>query len=189
MGRRYDTARYREVVETIRAAVPGVALHADVIAGFPTETEAAFERTERFVGALDLAGLHVFRYSARPGTPAIRMAGQVDEVEKKRRAARLLERATVARERWAARAMRRERSVLFESRLGDGRWLGKSEDYVTVSAQGEMALENAIARVVVDAMDPEAPDRAVGSIVAVDPPRSTARRALPIAPAGGSDAA
>ena len=78
MGRRYLTADYARVVERARAAIPGVAVHADVIAGFPTEDDAAFERSSAFVRAMDLAGLHVFRYSARPGTPATRMAGQVD---------------------------------------------------------------------------------------------------------------
>ena len=75
MGRRYLTADYARVVERARAAIPGVAVHADVIAGFPTEDDAAFARTLAFVRAMDLAGLHVFRYSARPGTPATRMAG------------------------------------------------------------------------------------------------------------------
>ncbi|HET9344187.1 MAG TPA: MiaB/RimO family radical SAM methylthiotransferase, partial [Candidatus Limnocylindrales bacterium] len=49
MGRRYDTARYAEVVDRVRAAIPGVAVHADVIVGFPTEMEAAFGRTVGFV--------------------------------------------------------------------------------------------------------------------------------------------
>ena len=74
MGRRYATADYARVVERVRAAIPGVAIHADVIAGFPSEDDDAFGRTRAFLRALDPAGLHVFRYSARPGTPAVRMA-------------------------------------------------------------------------------------------------------------------
>ena len=84
-----SSAEYAGVVDRARAAIPGVAVHADVIAGFPTEDDAAFDRSRAFIDALDLAGLHVFRYSARPGTPATRMPGQVPE-PKKRRAAALL---------------------------------------------------------------------------------------------------
>jgi threonylcarbamoyladenosine tRNA methylthiotransferase MtaB len=87
MGRRYLSADYAAVVERVRNAVPGVAIHGDVIVGFPTEDEAAWERSIAFIRSIDFAGLHVFRYSARPGTAAVRMAGHVDEPTKKRRAA------------------------------------------------------------------------------------------------------
>jgi len=191
MGRRYDTAAYRTVVERVRGAVPGVAVHADVIAGFPTETDAAAERTEAFVRDLDLAGLHVFRYSARPGTPAIRMAGQVGEAEKKRRAARLLGQAADARAQWARRAVGGERSVLFETRLADGRWLGRAEDYTPVVASapgGHESLENWIGRVAVSGVDAAAADRVNGRIVSLQAPAHRLTRTLPLAPAGGPDA-
>ena len=105
MGRRYDAADYARVVERVRAAIPGVAIHADVIAGFPSEDDAAFARSLAFLRALDPAGLHVFRYSARPGTPAARMAGQVPDAIRKERAALLLGEAAAARRRFAARAV------------------------------------------------------------------------------------
>ena len=62
MGRRYDTAFYTELVGRVRRAIPGVAVHADVIVGFPGEDDAAWGRTVAFLRSLDLAGLHVFRY-------------------------------------------------------------------------------------------------------------------------------
>ena len=96
------SADYAAVVERVRAAIPGVAIHGDVIVGFPTEDDAAWRRSLAFIRSIGFAGLHVFRYSARPGTPAIRMAGQVDEPTKKRRAAELLAVAADARARWAA---------------------------------------------------------------------------------------
>ena len=80
----------RELVARVRRAIPGVAVHADLIAGFPGEDDAAWARTVAFLRSLDLAGIHVFRYSARPGTPAARMVGQVDARTKKRRAAEAL---------------------------------------------------------------------------------------------------
>ena len=117
-------ADYARVVERARAAIPGVAIHADVIAGFPTEDDEAFARSVAFIRALDPAGLHVFRYSARPGTPATRMAGQVDERTKKARAGELLAVAADARAAFARRGLGTETRVLVETRLPDGRWVG-----------------------------------------------------------------
>ena len=63
MNRHYDTAAYRARVEDLRARVPGISIFADVIAGFPTETEADFETTYQFIKSVGLCGLHVFSYS------------------------------------------------------------------------------------------------------------------------------
>jgi threonylcarbamoyladenosine tRNA methylthiotransferase MtaB len=169
MGRRYLAADYAAVVGRARAALPGVAIHADAIVGFPTEDDASFARTRDFVGSLDLAGLHVFRYSARPGTAATRMAGHVDEPVKKVRAAQLLGIAAAARARWAADHVGRTADVLFERVLDDGRWIGHAADHTLVSAAPPDAtgddLENVIGRVAVESIDPLVPDRAVGRIL------------------------
>jgi threonylcarbamoyladenosine tRNA methylthiotransferase MtaB len=167
MGRRYDTARYGTIVERVRTAVPGVAVHADVIVGFPTEDDAAWRRSLAFIRSLGLAGLHVFRYSARPGTPATRMAGQVDEATKKQRAAELLSVAAEARASRAALRVGSAASVLFETRLDDARWIGHAEDNVLVATLGPNGrrLENVIARVAIESIDPDVPDRAVGRLI------------------------
>ena len=70
MNRHYNTAQYAEKVAALRARVPGASVFADVIAGFPTETEQDFEATYDFIAGLKLCGLHVFSYSPRPGTKA-----------------------------------------------------------------------------------------------------------------------
>jgi threonylcarbamoyladenosine tRNA methylthiotransferase MtaB len=187
MGRRYASADYARVVERVRAAIPGVAIHADVIAGFPTEDDAAFTRSLAFLRSLDPAGLHVFRYSARPGTPAARMAGQVPDAARKERAAVLLGEAAAACRRFAARAAGGRRAVLFEE-LANGRdpgagWVGHAEDYVVVRAGAPdgRPLAGEIAIVRVDGTDPADPGRAVGRIerVAGGP---AAVRALPVVP-------
>jgi threonylcarbamoyladenosine tRNA methylthiotransferase MtaB len=185
MGRRYLSADYAAIVATARAAIPALAVHADVIVGFPTEDDAAFERSMAMVRSLDLSGLHVFRYSARPGTPAVRMTGQVDERSKKRRAAVMLSVASEARAGAAHRAVGSQRSVLFERRLADGRWIGHAEDNVVcVVPPGAGSLENAIGRVRITGLDPSSPDRALGELLALDPPRR-----LPLTVLGGHDAA
>ncbi len=172
MGRRYDTAFYAGLVERIRQALPGVAIHADVIVGFPTEDEAAFERSVAFIRGLDPAGLHVFRYSVRPGTPAARMLGQVDERTKRERAEVLLRFAADARARFAARAVGSRVTVLFETATDDGRWLGRSEANVLVLAASPdgRSLENAVCRVALEAVDPSAPDRVGGRVLELVPP-------------------
>ena len=169
MGRRYLSADYARIVHAVREAIPGVAIHGDVIAGFPTEDDAAFEGSVAFIRSIDFAGLHVFRYSARPGTAAVRMTGQVDEPTRKRRAAILLELAARARTRRARSAVGTQTDVLFETRLADGRWAGHATDHVLVAAAppSERLLENAIGRVAVERVDPSLPDRVLGRVVSV----------------------
>src|SRR5271166_3031454 len=77
MHRKYRPWHYREKIEKIRAAMPDAAIGADVMVGFPGETEAEFEATRRMIEDLPFTYLHVFTYSARPGTPAADMPQQV----------------------------------------------------------------------------------------------------------------
>jgi threonylcarbamoyladenosine tRNA methylthiotransferase MtaB len=77
MHRKYRPWHYREKIEKIRAAMPTAAIGADVMVGFPGETEAEFEATQRMIEDLPFTYLHVFTYSARPGTPAAAMPNQV----------------------------------------------------------------------------------------------------------------
>jgi threonylcarbamoyladenosine tRNA methylthiotransferase MtaB len=77
MHRKYRPWHYREKIEKIRAAMPTAAIGADVMAGFPGETDAEFEATRRLIEDLPFTYLHVFTYSARPGTPAAAMPNQV----------------------------------------------------------------------------------------------------------------
>jgi threonylcarbamoyladenosine tRNA methylthiotransferase MtaB len=172
MGRRYLTAEYAAIVGRIRAAIPGVAMHADVIAGFPTEDDDAWARSVAFIRSLELAGIHVFRYSARPGTAAVRMRGHVDEPTKKRRAAELLALAAASRRSWAAAHVGSEASVLFETRLDDGRWVGHAADHTLVAADPltDASLENHIGRVRIDAIDPAVFERVEGHLIGLSPP-------------------
>jgi threonylcarbamoyladenosine tRNA methylthiotransferase MtaB len=77
MHRKYRPWHYRERIEKIRAAMPTAAIGADVMVGFPGETEVEFAETRRMIEDLPFTYLHVFTYSARPGTPAAGMTNQV----------------------------------------------------------------------------------------------------------------
>jgi threonylcarbamoyladenosine tRNA methylthiotransferase MtaB len=182
MGRRYDTAFYATLVARIRGAIPGVAIHGDVIVGFPTEDDAAWARSLAFVESIGFAGIHVFRYSARPGTPAVRMLGVVPEPVRKRRAGELLAVAAVARARFAQGHVGQVATVLFETRLEDGRWVGHGADHqlVAVAANRAEPLDNAIGRVAVQAVDPAVPDRVVGTLLSVDGHASISRARTPL---------
>lgn len=182
MGRRYDAAAYADVVARVRAAVPGVAVHADVIAGFPSEDDAAFERSVAFIRSLDLAGLHVFRYSARPGAPATRMVGQVPERLRRERAAVLLALAAEAKARRAATRVGTAARVLVEERLADGRWVGHAEDHVLVAVLPRPGdppdLENAIVEARAGGIDPARAELVEGVVLAVRAARAPCR--LPV---------
>jgi threonylcarbamoyladenosine tRNA methylthiotransferase MtaB len=184
MGRRYLTADYRRTVESAREAIPAVAIHADVIAGFPTEDRNAHARSLAFIAGLEPAGLHVFRYSGRPETPATRMAGQVEERTKKARAADLLAIGVEATSRFARASIGTTTTVLLEQRLPDGRWVGHAEDHVLVAVAPRPGdpddLENALVRVRRIAVDPDAPDRVIGQPLHLHPAPRTLRRVIPV---------
>jgi threonylcarbamoyladenosine tRNA methylthiotransferase MtaB len=88
MKRRHSSADARAFCDEVRRLRPGISLGADMIAGFPTETEPMFENAMRLAEDCGIAHLHVFPYSPRPGTPAARMP-QLDRALVKERAARL----------------------------------------------------------------------------------------------------
>ena len=77
MHRKYRPWHYREKIEKIREAMPDAAVGADVMVGFPGETDSEFEETQRMIEDLPFTYLHVFTFSARPGTPAATMPNQV----------------------------------------------------------------------------------------------------------------
>lgn len=89
MGRPYDTARFRALIDAVRSALPGVAVTTDVIAGFPGETDQEHSETLAFIEEAGFARLHVFRFSARRGTAAASMDHQVPPPLRSERAAEL----------------------------------------------------------------------------------------------------
>jgi threonylcarbamoyladenosine tRNA methylthiotransferase MtaB len=77
MHRKYRPWHYAEKIRRIRAAMPTAAIGADVMVGFPGETDSDFEDTRRMIEELPFTYLHVFTYSSRPGTPSAEMPNQV----------------------------------------------------------------------------------------------------------------
>ena len=85
MKRKYDTARYLEIVELLNKHFPGCAVTTDMIVAFPGETEEEFEESLAFIRKCGFADMHLFPYSRRPGTPADKMPGQHSNATKEAR--------------------------------------------------------------------------------------------------------
>jgi threonylcarbamoyladenosine tRNA methylthiotransferase MtaB len=126
MKRRHLRAEALAVIERARALRPGIAIGADLIAGFPTETEALFAETLDFVATAALPYVHVFPYSERPGTPAARMPS-VPKPERRERAARLRAAGQQVAESFFAAQIGRTVSLLTEGDLS-----GHSEHFAPV---------------------------------------------------------
>ncbi len=120
MARRHSRAEAVELCQRLRAGRPDMVFGADLIAGFPTETEAQFENTLALVEDCGLTYLHVFPYSERPGTPAARMP-QVPGPERRRRAAMLRQEGDQALSRFlAGRIGAADRMLVERPGLGRG---------------------------------------------------------------------
>lgn len=156
MKRNYDSALYRDVVQRAAAQVPGLGLGADIIVGFPGETDAMFENTCRLVEELPFTYLHVFSYSPRKGTPAWSMKNDVPRAVKKERNRLLTElgqkKALSFRKRFAGHTL----SVLVETSRdpASGRLRGHSENYIPVLLDGGDDLMNRIVPVRIDDVSP-----------------------------------
>ena len=134
MKRDYTAGFYQDLVEGIAARVPGIALGADVMVGFPGEGEKQFENTVRLIQNSPLTHLHVFSYSRRPGTEAAVMDDQVPEQIKKERSERLRElgreKNAAFRKRFAGSAL----NVVIESKTdpATGALSGLTDNYIRV---------------------------------------------------------
>jgi threonylcarbamoyladenosine tRNA methylthiotransferase MtaB len=131
MKRRHSRQDAIEFCAQVRRLRPDMALGADIIAGFPTETEEMFLRSQDLVEACDLTFLHVFPYSKRPGTPAARMP-QVAGGEIKERARRLRATGEAALRKRLAAEIGAMRHVLIESDRQ-----GRTEHFLPVAISGE----------------------------------------------------
>jgi len=163
MRRPYDTRMYRALVERLVAARPRLGLGADVIAGFPGETEADFAETIALVQDLPFSYLHVFPYSARRGTEAARLDGRVDArlITRRSRALRELGRAKNADFRLGLVGTVEDALVL-ETREKDTGWLvGLTGNYVEVTFPGPATLMRQIVRLGVTGATS---DRTVGEL-------------------------
>lgn len=153
MGRRNTAVQFAAMVEMAREVSPDMAITTDVIVGFPGETDVDFADSLRFIEKLNFARLHVFPYSEREGTPAVRLPDPVGKSVRVERAAAMRalgQRLSAAyRRRFTGQTL----DVLWERRDKTGRWRGLTDNYLAVVTASACDLYNRITRTRIDGTD------------------------------------
>ena len=147
MRRTYDTNEYAENVEMTRSYFPNANFGADIIPGFPSETDEEFVDTMNFIEKTGLNYLHVFPYSKRPNTAA-RMPGHLAAEVVKERAFKLREQSKVLKEAYIKKQFGKEFDVLWENSVDSaGRRIGRTTNYLEVVGPQSLNLkENTISK-------------------------------------------
>lgn len=144
MRRRYDTALFASKITKIKAAMPDAFIGVDVIVGMRGETEEYFERGYGFIAGLDVTQLHVFSYSERPGTQALKIEQAVPPDVKHRRSQQLLALSDKKTEAFYARHAGRMMPVLMEKAKAGAPMHGFTENYIRVEVESDSSLDNRI---------------------------------------------
>lgn len=147
MRRRYDTALFRHKIEKIKSILPDAFIGVDVIVGTRGETDAYFEDARRFIESLDVTQLHVFSYSERPGTQALKIDYVVDPKVKHTRSQILLDLSEKKLQAFYEAHIGREAKVLFEHTKKDGMMHGFTENYIKVETPYDASLINETRRI------------------------------------------
>lgn len=147
MRRRYSTSLYQSRVEKIKALMPNACIGVDVITGFPSETEQNFLETYEFIQQLDVNYLHVFTYSERANTTAIRIKDVIPVQERQRRTKMLNILSEKKRRAFYENNIGSTKHVLFEADEENGKIFGYSENYIKVETAFQPDLPNTIRKV------------------------------------------
>lgn len=141
MHRRYDKTLFAHKIELIKQKMPDAFIGVDVMVGCRGETPECFEECYEFLDDVDVTQLHVFPYSERPGTAALRIPYVVNDAEKKVRSKRLLDLSEQKRIEFYARYIGTEQKVLFEKAARGKAMHGFTSNYVRVELPAKLAKE------------------------------------------------
>lgn len=147
MRRRYDTALFAEKVSKIRELIPDAFIGVDVIVGTRGETDEYFEEAYNFVKSMDVTQLHVFSYSERPGTQALKIEYVVSPEQKHERSQRLLALSDEKTHEFYKRHIGKEALVLMEKAKRGEVMHGFTDNYIRVELPYDAKLDNKIIRV------------------------------------------
>ena len=153
MNRRYDTALFRERVEMIRDIMPDAFIGVDVIAGARGETPEEWRKSYDFIASLPVSRLHVFPYSERPGTAALKIpAHVVPQEERHRRVAELTELSERKLAEFTATQRGKKRPVLWEHPENQEMTLmsGFTDNYLRMTAPADLSLVNEVTEITVN---------------------------------------
>jgi threonylcarbamoyladenosine tRNA methylthiotransferase MtaB len=146
MNRKYDSARFYQSVELLRKYFPNCGITADLITGFPGETDEEFSKTLEFIEKCQFSSMHVFPYSVREGTPAATMPDQISKSLKHSRAHEASAVADKMKNNFLTSQEGKTLEVLFEQSDNEGFWTGHSSNYCLVKASGD-SLKNKVCKV------------------------------------------
>ena len=146
MRRRYKSDQYKHCVTTIKKYMPDAAIGADIIVGFPGESDSDFIESVHFIDELDISYLHVFTYSERPNTDAINKDNIVDKKTRSRRSAMLRDLSNKKLSKFYDQYIGSSRFVLFES-MKNGKAIGHTDNYILVSTDIDSSAINSIQNV------------------------------------------
>ncbi len=141
MKRAYSVADYERAASLAREAIPNLALTSDIMVAFPGESDDEFEESYRFCERMGFAAMHVFPYSARPGTRAAQLPGSVPDSARSRRTQLMLDLGRRCSAQFRERFLGQHKNVLWEGNRG-GVWSGLSENYIRVFACSGEELTN-----------------------------------------------
>lgn len=164
MHRRYEREVFAAKVSRIKQAMPDAFIGVDVIVGMRGETDGFFEDAYKFIGDLDVTQLHVFSYSERPGTVALRIPYQVSPEQKHERSQRLLELSDLKTRAFYEAHMGKEAQVLVERPRRGMPAHGFTPNYVRVEIDAARVHENEIANVRLGEFN-EAGDALIGTLI------------------------
>ena len=151
MRRRDDRKQYRDLVLKAAALIPGVAITADVMVGYPTETEADFQDTFDLINDLPLYELHVFKYSRRAGTRAAELTPQVAAAEKQNRSEKLLALGSRKKKHFLQGSAGKKLTVLVERKLNEDTYAGISDNYIEVHISSPVDLVGQLVPIILTA--------------------------------------
>ena len=144
MGRRYKKELYQERVSYIKTLMPNACIGADVIVGFPGETDELFFETYKFIQSLNISYLHVFSYSERDNTKAVSFSNIVPKQIRSKRSKMLRSLSVKMRRNFYSKQLGSKKSILFESENKKGFIYGFSENYVRVKTPWRKKLVDEI---------------------------------------------
>ena len=163
MGRPYNRERFARTITTVQRSIPGAAIGVDVMAGFPGESDEAFENSYRLIEDLPITYLHVFPFSPRKGTPAAAFKPRVPERIAKERCRRLRHLGEEKRAAFHRAQMGQMLSVLIESEADkNGVAHGLSDNYVPVDLPEASVKANTLVNIRV--MEISADGKVIGRI-------------------------
>ena len=153
MKRRYQTKLYRNKIEKIVSEVKDVCIGADVIVGFPGETNEEFDKTLNFIKDLPLSYLHVFTYSERENTPAIDMDGVVSKSDRADRSKQLRILSNKLQRSFYEKYLDTEHTALFEQENKNGYLFGFTDNYIKIKIPFQSAIRRTKKQVNLTAID------------------------------------